>query len=73
LDGIAEILQARDEAARGAGFGALVEVIRAKIAVEFAADQHVVDAGKDRGGERAERFFGAAAGAQAVELGLAVA
>src|ERR1700730_17399770 len=37
------------------------------------ADQHVVDAGQDRGGERAERLFGAAAGAQAVELGLEIA
>ena len=55
------------------GFGPVVEVVRAEIAIELTADQHVVDAGQDRGDERAERLFGAAAGAQAVELGLEIA
>ena len=67
LNGVAEVLQTHDEASGVDGFGPLVEVVRAEIAIEFTADQHVVDAGQDRGGERAERLFGAAAGAQAVD------
>src|SRR6202011_1347362 len=73
LNGVAEVLQTHDEASGVDGFGSLVEVVRAEIAIELTADQHVVDAGQDRGGERAERLFGAAAGAQAVELGLEIA
>src|SRR6202030_3959881 len=73
LNGVAEVLQTHDEASGVDGFGPLVEVVRAEIAIELTADQHVVDAGQDRGGERAERLFGAAAGAQAVELGLEIA
>src|SRR6202040_4223458 len=73
LNGVAEVSQTRDEASGVDGFGPLVEVVRAEIAIELTADQHVVDAGQDRGGERAERLFGAAAGAQAVELGLEIA
>src|SRR5712672_3725282 len=68
LNGVAEVLQTHDEASGVDGFGPLVEVVRAEIAIALTADQHVVDAGQDRGGERAERLFGAAAGAQAVEL-----
>src|SRR3984893_6617078 len=73
LNGVAEVLQTHDEASGVDGFGPLVEGVRAEIAIERTADQHVVDAGQDRGGERAERLFGAAAGAQAVELGLEIA
>ena len=73
MNGVAEVLQTRDEASGVDGFGPLVEVVRAEIAIELTADQHVVDAGQDRGGERAERLFGAASGAQAVELGLEIA
>src|SRR6516225_8234482 len=61
LNGVAEVLQTHDEASGVDGFGPVVEVVRAEIAIELTADQHVVDAGQDRGGERAERLFGAAA------------
>src|ERR1700719_5305642 len=57
LNGVAEVLQTHDEASGVDGFGPLVEVVRAEIAIELTADQHVVDAGQDRGGERAERLF----------------
>jgi hypothetical protein len=57
LNGVAEVLQTHDEASGVDGFGPLVEVVRAEIAIEFTADQHVVDAGQDRGGERAERLL----------------
>jgi hypothetical protein len=67
LNGVAEVLQTHDEASGVDGFGPLVEVVRAEIAIELTADQHVVDAGQDRGGERAEGLFGAAAGAQPVD------
>src|ERR1700736_5291300 len=52
LNGVAEVLQTHDEASGVDGFGPLVEVVRAEIAIELTADQHVVDAGQDRGGER---------------------
>src|ERR1700719_4192230 len=73
LNGVAEVLQTHDEASGVDGFGPLVEVVRAEIAIELTADQHVVDAGQNRGGERAERLFGDAAGAQDVEFGLEIA
>jgi hypothetical protein len=66
-------LQARDEAAGVGGFGAAAEVVGAEVAVAFAADQHVVGGGRDRGGERADCFFAAAAGAQAMKLRLEIA
>src|SRR5215831_15540852 len=70
---MAEVLQARDETTGLAGLGSAVEVIGAEIAVKLTADQHVVDDGQDRGGERADGLFGATAGAQTVELRLGVA
>jgi len=73
MDGVAEILQTCDEAFGLGGFGAAVEVIGAEIVIELTADQHVIDDGEDRGGERTDRFFGAAAGAQPMKLGLEIA
>jgi hypothetical protein len=50
------------------GLGPAVEVIGAEVAIEFTADQHVVDDGEDGGGERTDRLFGSATGAQPVKL-----
>ena len=73
LDGIAEILQAGDETIGLCSFGSAVEVSGAEIAIELTADQHMVDGRQDRGGERPDRLFGAAAGARAVILRLEIA
>lgn len=55
------------------GLGPAIEVIGTEIAIELAADQHVIDGRQDRGGERTDRLFGAAAGAQAMKLRLEIA
>jgi hypothetical protein len=73
LDGEAEILQAGDKAECLCRFGPAVEVSGAEIAVEFTADQHVIDGGQDRSSERPVGLFDAAAGAQAMELCLELA
>ena len=57
MGGVAEILPTRDEAAGLCGFGPVVEVIEAEVAIEPAADKHMVDDGQDRGGERADRLL----------------
>src|SRR5215471_18300614 len=72
MDGVAEILQTCDEAFGLSGFGSAVEVIGAEVAIELTTEQHVVDDGEDRGGERANRLFGAAAGAQTMKLRLEI-
>jgi hypothetical protein len=46
---MSEILPTRDEAADLCGFDPAVEVIDAKVEIELAADQHIVDDGQDRG------------------------
>ena len=68
MDGVAESLQTCYEAAGLGGFGPAVEVIGTEVAIELAADQHVIDDGQDGGGERADRLLGAAASAQAMKL-----
>ena len=73
MDGVAEILQAGDETVGLAGFGSAVEVSGAKIVVELTADQHVISGSEDRGGKSPVRLLDAAAGAQAMELGLQIA
>src|ERR1700751_6156434 len=55
------------------GFGAAVEVSRVEVAIDFAADQHVISGSEDRGGKSPVRLLDAAAGAQAMELGLQIA
>ena len=73
MDSITEFLQTRDEAPGLHGFGSAVEVVGAKIVVMGAVFEHVIGGGEDRGGEGADRLFGAAPGAQAMELGLEIA
>jgi hypothetical protein len=73
LDGIAEFLQPRDEPSSLHSFGPAVEVVGTEIVLEGAVFEHVVGGGEDRGGESADRLFGAAPGAQAMELGLEIA
>ena len=63
MDGVAEILQTCDEAFGLSGFDPVVEVIGAEVVIGLPAAQHVVGGGEDRGGERANRLPGAAAGA----------
>jgi hypothetical protein len=55
-------LQSGDEAVGLGGFGPAVEMIGREIMIELTANQHVVDGGEDRGGERTYRLFGAAPG-----------
>jgi hypothetical protein len=54
LGGVAEILPTRDEAAGLRGFGPAVELVEAEVAIELAANKHMVDDGQDRGGNRAD-------------------
>jgi hypothetical protein len=55
------------------GFGAAVEVVGTEIVIEGAVLEHVVGGGEDRGGDGADRLFGAAPRAQAMELRLEIA
>ena len=53
--------------------GTAIEVITAKVLVHRPVLEHVVDGGKDGGGDSHDRLLGAAPGFDAVELGLQVA
>src|SRR5215210_271329 len=73
LDRVAEGGEMPDEARRPVALGPAVEVVGAEILEEGAVWEHVVGGGQDGGGDGADRLFRAAAGAQALELGLEVA
>lgn len=73
MDIEAEVLQTVDEALDVPSPGALVEVIGAEILVAGSVLEHVIDGGEQRGSDRANGFFGSAAGAQAMILRLKVA
>src|SRR5208282_831921 len=53
--------------------GTAIEVIAAEVLVHRPVLEHVVDGGKDGGGDGHDRLLGAAPGFDAVELGLQVA
>ena len=53
--------------------GTAIEVIAAEVFVHRPVLEHVVDGGKDGGGDGHDRLLGAAPGFDAVELGLQVA
>ena len=73
LDGVADLLKPADQAGGGlVGIGA-IEVRAAEFAPFGAVAQHVPGGGQDGGGDGADGFFRAAAGAQALELGLEIA
>src|ERR1700730_9496876 len=73
LHGVAKVSQAFDQ-----GFflligGTAIEVIATEVVIHRAVLEHVVDGGKDGGGDCHNSLLGAAPGFDAVELGLQVA
>ena len=73
LDGVAEGGKLLNEARRPVALGAAAEVVGAEVLGKGAVAEHVVGRGQDGGGDGADRLFRAAAGTQALELGLQVA
>jgi hypothetical protein len=51
------------------GLGAAVEVVGTEIVIEGGVLEHVVGGGEDRGGEGADRLFGAASGSVLMFVG----
>src|SRR5216683_1928306 len=73
LHSIAKFSQAFDQAIFLLVGGTTIEVIAAEILICRPVLEHVVDRGKDGGGDGHDRLLGAAPGFDAVELGLQVA
>ena len=73
MDVESQVLQAVDEVKGLLVFGAMVEVVSAEILVEGSRLEHMVSGSEQGGGDGSDSFFGAAAAAQAVVLGLEVA
>ena len=67
-----EVLQAMDEPVNVPALTEFVEVIGTEVFIEGSALQHFIDGSEDRSGDGANGLFGAAAGAQAMELSLEV-
>ena len=72
LDCKSEVLQAMDEPVDVPALAPFVEVIGTEVFIEGSAPQHFIGGGEDRSGDGANGLFGAAVGAQAVELRLEV-
>src|SRR5487761_1094590 len=73
LHSVAKVSQAFDQAVFLLVGGTAIEVIAAEVFVHRPVLEHVVDGGKDGGGDGHDRLLGAAPGFDAVELGLQVA
>jgi hypothetical protein len=73
LHGVAKVGQAFDQAFFLLVGRTAIEVTAAEVLVHRPILEHVVDGGKDGGGDGHDRLFGAAPGFYAVELSLQVA
>src|SRR5439155_17844957 len=73
LHGVAEVGQAFDQGVFLLIRGTAIEVFATEVLIHRPVLEHVVDRGKDGGGDGHDRLLGAAPGFDAVELGLQVA
>ena len=73
LNGTVEVLQPCDKTVGVLGFGAPIKVVVTEIIVAGSIATHMIDGGEHRSSDRADGLFDAAAGAKAVELGVAIA
>src|SRR6266853_1505149 len=73
LHSVAKVVQTFDQSFFLLVGGTAIEVIAAEVLIHRPVLKHVVDGGKDGGGDGHDRLLGAAPGFDAVELGLQVA
>jgi len=69
LDGEPHVLEVLNQAAGGGGLVSPVEVVGAKILIERAVLEHVIDGAQEGGGDLTDGLFGAPTGLDSVELG----